>query len=160
MRKFCHFQKEAWFTVQSIFGSLNQSCRGSQFLDSLMFSLTMTLPVKCVPLLTASGYGKFRLHATEELARGLPRKWLSNILDKMRSDPENLSLNVIAMQSSPKADLRETYFLTLLPSIVEAVGGTCRVAISSLQREGLAVSCSGLLPKRSGNNALAERWLH
>lgn len=142
MRKFCHFQKEAWFTVQSIFGSLNQSCRGSQFLDSLMFSLTMTLLVKCVPLPTASGYGKIRLHATKEQARRLPRKRLSNVSNKMRSAPENLSLNVSAKQSPPKADLREKYFLTLFPSTVQAVGGTCRVAIRSLQGEGHAASCS------------------
>lgn len=65
MRKFCHFQKEAWFTVQSIFGSLNQSCRGSQFLDSLMFSLTMTLPGRCVPLPAANGYSEISLHGTK-----------------------------------------------------------------------------------------------
>lgn len=89
-----------------------------------MFSLTMTLPVKCVALPTASGYGKVRLRATEEQARGLPRKWLSNISDKVRSAPENPSLNVIAKQSPPKTDLREKYFLTLFPSTEQAVGGT------------------------------------
>lgn len=156
MRKFCHFQKEAWFTAQSIFGSLNQSCRGSQFLDSLMFSLTVTLPVRCVPLPTGSGYNKIRLCAAEEQARGVPRKWLSNAWDKMRSAPENLPLNVMAKQSSPKTDLKEKYSHTLFPSTVQAVGGTCRVAIRSLQGEGWA----GLLPKRSGISALAERWLH
>lgn len=142
MRKFCHFQKEAWFTMQSIFGSLNQSCRGSQFLDSSMFSLTLTLPAKCVPLPTASGYSKIRLHATKEQAWRPPRKWLSNVSDKVRSAPEYLSLNVTAKQSSPKADSREKYFLTLFPSTVQAVGGTCRVTIRSLQGEGHAASCS------------------
>lgn len=42
----------------------------------------------------------------------------------MRSAPENPSLNVIAKQSPPEADLREKYFLTLFPSTAQAVGGT------------------------------------
>ena len=72
----------------------------------------------------------------------MAKERLSNVSDNMRSAPENLSLNVIAKQSSPKADLREKYFLTLFPSTVQAVGGTCRVAIRSLQGEGHAASCS------------------
>lgn len=62
----------------------------------------------------------------------------------------------------PKADLREKYFLTLFPSTVQAVGGTCRVAIRSLQGgEGHAEgAAAGLHPKRSGISALAERRLH
>lgn len=57
-----------------------------------MFSLTVTLPVRCVPLPTGSGYSKIRLCAVEEQAGGVPGKWLSNASDKTRSAPEKSAL--------------------------------------------------------------------
>lgn len=92
------------------------------------------------------------------MARRVPRKRLSNVSGKVRSTPENLSLNVIAKQS-PEADLREKYFLTL-PKHSAGSGRDLRVAIRSLRGEGRAASGAGLFPKRSGISALAERWLH
>lgn len=154
MRKFCHFQKEAWFTVQSIFGSLNQSCRGSQFLDSLMFSLTMTLPGRCVPLPAANGYSEISLHG---------KKSAKETAFKCFRQSEKYSRKSILKchrKAVPWSRFKGEIFSHTFPKHSAGSGRDLRVAIRSLRGEGRAASGAGLFPKRSGISALAERWLH